>query len=409
MTSSTPNGIEIIREAARQAPPYPKPGDPKENTGFNSLDMHQILRAQRMPAVRTKLTMGGKPQAAQLPDGTVVVAGFIEPPIHPTSCITMQWSTDRGATFSEPKIFEEMPGRTCGFKCLHDGTLILGHGDAPPWISRSTDGGHSWTSTTIGNDIIPGKPAGKRPDDGLGIGESNGVLELPDGTLLQHVFRFHGEYRWSAFLVRSTDGGNTWGDPTPAATGTDADEIYYERLSSGRLIGIGRCSGAYIHRNHLEDAVPGGHEAPMQGEPGDSPSVFYSDDDGHTWTAPRPTGLGVLMAASYPLELPDGRVLLIIGHRQLPFGVQAVASRDDGQSWDLDQPLVLAQHSWSFYCGHPRSCLLDDGSILTGYYTHQDYAPAYPCTVCGSGQAMGSHGGKITGELIRWWPPSDWP
>ncbi|MDP7399823.1 MAG: hypothetical protein QF541_23360, partial [Lentisphaeria bacterium] len=101
-TTTTSDAAARIREDALRAPPYPKPGDPKDNTGFNSLNMHEVLLAQRMPAVRTKLEMGGKPQAAQLPDGTVVVAGFVEPPGHDKSCVTIQWSKDNAATFGEP-------------------------------------------------------------------------------------------------------------------------------------------------------------------------------------------------------------------------------------------------------------------------------------------------------------------
>ena len=400
MSTTTTDGTSRIREDALRAPPYPKPGDPKDNTGFNSLNMHEVLLTRRTPAVRTKLKMAGKPQAAQLADGTIVVAGFIEPPEHEKSCVTIQWSTDNAATFSEPKVFEDMPGRTCGLRCLSSGTLILGHGAA--CMSRSTDGGQSWTTTQLTEDITP--ESGQ-----LGIGESDGAVELPDGTLLQHVHRFLGDYKWQSYLVRSTDEGRTWGDPTLAATGTDADEISYELLHSGRILGIGRCSGAFIKRNKLEDVIPGGRDAPLQGEPGDSPTQFHSDDGGQTWSDPMPTGLGVLQAATYPLQLRDGRVILVIGHRQLPFGVQAVASRDNGMTWDLEHPMILSQHSWSFYSGHPRSCQLQDGSVISGYYTHRMYAPCYPCPKCGDGSILPRHNNELTGELIRWWPPDDWP
>lgn len=379
-----------MRDDALAAPPYPKPGDAKDNTGFNSLNMHEVMLAQRMPAVRTKLEMAGKPQAAQLADGTIVVAGFIEPPKHPKSCVTIQWSTDNAATFSEPKVFEDMPGRTSGFQCLKSGTLVLAHGPGCGCVSGSTDGGHSWTTTQFPEQVTPEYRVN-------GPGESAGVVELADGTLLQHVVCELGDYKWKAFLLRSTDEGRTWGDPTPALTHPDADEISYELLASGRILGIARCSGAFIKRNGLEDVVPGGRAAPISGEPGDSPAVFYSDDQGRTWSDPVPTGLGVLQAATYPLQLRDGRVLLIIGHRQFPFGVQAVASRDGGQSWDLQHPMILAWFSWSYYCGHPRSCQLQDGSILTGYYTHRDEG------------MPPRHNEKCTGELIRWRAPDDWP
>jgi len=44
----------------------------------------------------------------------------------------------------------------------------------------------------------------------------------------------------------------------------------------------------------------------------------------------------------FPLRLQDGRLLLIYGNRQFPFGCQVIASRDDGRTWDLDHPLILS-------------------------------------------------------------------
>ena len=41
-------GAARIREDALRAPPYPKPGDPKNNTGFNSLNMHEVLLARQI-------------------------------------------------------------------------------------------------------------------------------------------------------------------------------------------------------------------------------------------------------------------------------------------------------------------------------------------------------------------------
>ncbi len=382
---------DAMRHAAMSAPVYQNPGKPEQNTGFNSLDMHQIMQVRGHPAVRTRLDLAGKPQAVQLADGMIVVAGFADPRNVNTkqTCVTVQWSTDNGATFGKPKIFPDMQGRTSGLRLLRDGTLVLAHGR--DYVSRSIDAGHSWSQTQLPSDIIPGEGP-------LVLGEVSGCVELADGTLLMHLARrIPNEYKWTAYVIRSTDGGRSWGDPTRVPTHTDADEINYDLLSSGRILGIARCSAAFIKRNGLEDVVPGGRDAPLVGEPGDSPAVFWSDDHGRTWTDPIPTRLGVLQAATYPLELRDGRVVLLIGHRQFPFGVQAVGSRDGGETFDVEHPLMLAWFSWSYYCGHPRSIQLQDGSILTGYYTH--YIMGDPP----------HHNEKCTGELVRWRPPDDWP
>ena len=97
--------------------------------------------------------------------------------------------------------------------------------------------------------------------------------------------------------------------------------------------------------------------------------------------------------------MKDGRLILLYGNRQFPFGVQAVGSRDGGMSWDIDHPIILSWTSWSGYCGHPRSVLLQDGTILTGYYTqHRRRA-----------ELTADHNSDCTGEVVRWRVPDDWP
>lgn len=158
-------------QEARSAPPYVKPKGFR--TGFDGVNMHQVMQVTRRPAVRVKLEMAGKPQAAQLPDGTIVVAGFIEPPVHKESRCTLQYLKDDGKTFGQPIVLD-LPGRTEGFRALKNGALILGHAGG---ISRSTDGGKTWTTFQFPAAIVPGTM-------GLKLGECYGPIELPDGILM---------------------------------------------------------------------------------------------------------------------------------------------------------------------------------------------------------------------------------
>ncbi|GIS59660.1 MAG: hypothetical protein CM1200mP2_18850 [Planctomycetaceae bacterium] len=73
-----------------------------------------------------------------------------------------------------------------------------------------------------------------------------------------------GGYKWNAYLIRSTNRGKTWGDPTQVPTRTDSDEISYEYLpEQKRIYGVTRSSAAQIRRvKSFADQVPGGKNAP---------------------------------------------------------------------------------------------------------------------------------------------------
>jgi len=217
VAAARPINAAAMARDKQKAATYAKPKGLRN--GFDSVDMNAVWSVQQQPAVRVKLEMAGKPQATQLDDGTIIVAGFIEPPVHKKSRCTIQYSKDNARTFGKPIVLE-MPGRTGGFRTLKNGTLILGHTGG---ISRSTDRGKTWSTWEFPKNIVPG--SGR-----LGLGECHGPIELDDGTLALHLFRSVGSYKWNAYLIRSTNGGRSWGDPTQVPTRTDSDEISYEYL-----------------------------------------------------------------------------------------------------------------------------------------------------------------------------------
>lgn len=398
LSTDTTVSTDVMLQDKKRAIPYPKPTGFRN--GFDSLDMHEVWVTQQSPAIRVKLEMAGKPQAAQLDDGTILVAGFVEPPVHKQSRCTLQISYDNARTFRDPIVLP-MPGRTSGFRALKNGTLILGHRGG---ISRSTDKGKNWTTFELPKNIVPG-------DGPLTLGECHGPISLSDGTLIMHLGRTLGHYQWNAYVIRSTDDGKTWGTPTQVPTHTDSDEISYEYLPhTGTLLGITRSSAAQIHREGWQDKVPGGKLAPLASEAGDAAYQFYSADGGYQWSNPQPTGLGTLQAAgAYPLQLRDGRLLLLYGNRQFPYGTQVVGSVDNGKTWHLNQPIILSWHSWSGYCGHPRSTQLQDGTILTGYYTHRINLSGDGPPDPARNAAPPHHNDADTGELVRWRVPDNWP
>lgn len=254
-------------------------------------------------------------------------------------------------------------------------------GDA---LLRSEDEGTSWRACEVRWGSFASADRNMR-----GYGETNGATSLADGTLVLSCFAHRSPMLtvrdWGSYIIRSVDGGRTWGDATFVVP---TDEVSYLQLPDGRLLGFARVDTMYAREVW---GVKG-----QSGEGGDTVTLIESRDLGRTWTEPRRIGLGMAQVPGFPLLLGDGRLLLLYGNRQFPFGCQAIASRDLGASWEVEHPLVLSWFSWDNYCGHPRSLLMPDGSILTGYYTRVL-------------KESSSVAADIASHVVRWRVPGDWP
>lgn len=138
-------------------------------------------------------------------------------------------------------------------------------------------------------------------------------------------------------------------------------------LAGGRLFAAVR----------LDAAAPGllGDSREYQGfvdtaHPRDAVGTSYSDDLGANWSAVKVV-LPPSAAPAHLLLLADGRIVMTYGVRLLPRGVQAIASTDNGATWDFGRRYVLAWHGADANVGYPGSVVLNDGSILTSYYVRR--------------------------------------
>ena len=185
------------------------------------------------------------------------------------------------------------------------------------------------------------------------------MTELPDGTLLMcfHVvwkdgreFVSGSNNRHGAYVLRSRDGGETWGDASQLSD-NNLGETALLYVPSGKLIAL------------------------LRQQPGDTALwQMDSSDQGYTWSEPRRV-TGPRQHPGDLLRLADGRILLTFGHRRVPFGVRALVSHDDGQTWDHQHAITLAAESLSADCGYPSSIQLDDGMIVTVYYVARSLGP----------------------------------
>ena len=368
-------------------------------TGFNSQRLNEIYVCERREAYRSQIAHGwGKPIIQRMPNGDLLASGFCSirerrnpryPDAHEESALFR--SHDEGRTWSEPRLLG-IPGRISQMSVLSGGEVVMAvNGGRQPVVQdvlyRSDNGGESFVECEVPWDEFS---RDNRPGVGRTYGETNGVLELPDGTLLVVCCTIRPPIErytdFNAYIIRSADRGRTWGD---ASFVLNTDEIELLQSPGGKLLGFARLDTSYSR-----DVWGQGGQI---GEGGDQMALMESTDFGRTWTDPRPIGLGMAQIPGFPLMLPDGRLLLIYGNRQFPFGCQVIASTDMGLTWDLEHFLMLAWASWDNYGGHPRSILMDDGSVITGYY-----ARYFKENVKTINQDIVSH-------CLRWHVPADWP
>lgn len=208
------------------------------------------------------------------------------------------------------------------------------------YVTRSTTFGFTWECP-------------HRVDmPGLGFATTAGrIVELEDTTLIMPINGDHGTY-----VSASSDGGLTW-----TQRGMVARTGGSRGLQEMRVISTG-------------DA---GLLAMMRTPSGNFVSAF-SGDGGHTWGEAKKTP--IWCGGSSPgdlLLLSDRRVLCTYGHRRPPFGVRACLSSDGGVTWDTDSEIILREDGSDRDMGYPSSEQLEDGSILTVYYWHDEDQTRY--------------------------------
>ena len=374
----TPLKPPADKEPLLELPKYTASGGSGAYTGFNSLNLQEIYFAEKKPAVRSQISPRGghRPCLAQLASGELLATQQVN------GNIALCRSKDEGFSWGPPREvvvtgIGNLSGRAAQFAALADGTLLLGHEK----MYRSTDQGQSWQECQLDRSVTV---AGQTYD--IGLSESDGPHQLADGTVICSGYIELAPGKAKAYLLRSKDGGRTWGE---ASSISEASEVNIAVLPSGKLFACLRVAPEGV------------------GEGGAVVAMTESSDGGHTWSqARRIEGLGQAQIPGFPLYLKDGRLLIIYGNRQFPFGAQAIASRDGGKTWDTEHPIILAWFSWDAHCGYPRSVVLPDGSIVTGYYA-RIFTGIHHGVVYGPTDRDPNP--DVIGHCLRWEVPDDWP
>jgi hypothetical protein len=345
---------------------------------YLSLRGEDIPALQPVPAERVVIARSGYfPKMVIRADGELLCTFKTgSPHAGKTGRASLARSSDGGRSWSQPVTVLDFPDADDSLDAvgeLPDGTLIFAavsytwKGEkltndadkdfrAGTYVLFSKDDGRHWSTPAKVNTepYTWAYPYGRivRLDDGTlllscfggyipkGPEDSRAELEqmLKNG---QKPLKPESERGNFCFLVRSRDGGKTWGDPSLIAR--YHNEVTLIALKNGGLMAVIRSD-------------EGGHL-----------SSTFSTDRGRSWSAPQQ----ITGNAEHPgdlLRLADGRILLSYGERNRPYGIQAIWSTDEGRTWPQKNKLVLAHDGDHPDLGYPISVQRKDGKIVTAYY-----------------------------------------
>ena len=334
------------------------------------------------------------PTVGRLGDGTLamVCSGFRIRHVCPFGKGVICYSKDEGVTWTNPEIIIDTPldNRDCGIVVSGNSVIVTS-------FTNSVEFQRSWNT------------------DEMHKNYGSCALEEVD-TYLDTIDDATEDRYLGSIYILSSDGGHTYSDikkvPVTSPHGPCVD-------MEGRFVYVGRSFAEYsdnessvTHRIecYISDAdgnfvktadipspddakglvlcephaivLPDGkivvHIRAHSYDDGNRCFTLYqseSYDGGYTFTIPHRILSNLGGAPSHLMLHSSGILIATYGYREKPYGIRAMFSKDDGQTWDTDN--VICDGFGSPDMGYPSTVELDDGKLLTVYYSKDDiYNPA---------------------------------
>ena len=337
---------------------------------------HDLLLEPTPPMPEPGAPGGGLfPVLVQLDGGGLVaVTRTGAPHVGSGGELSLSASSDGGRTWSAPAVAargdveDDLDCRDPALGVAGNGDLVLAYGldsrfDAagrpskrpvPGWgmlVTRSADRGHSWSAPRELPQPSSGPALLLHPYGQMRRVHDSGLVLNARGWYTPEAYARRPDLPGRmTYLYRSDDDGGGWHDP--------------------QLIQAGMTETAFLPLD--EDnwlAYARDPQGPSQ--------IARSADGGQTWHgwAPALSGPEGTSRFRHPgsiARLPNGNVLITYGHRQPPFGVRAIISRDGGSTFDTGREYVITDSYLHEDCGYPSTVCLADGTVVTLAYTVLD-------------------------------------
>ncbi|MDE3259621.1 MAG: sialidase family protein [Gemmatimonadota bacterium] len=293
------------------------------------------------------------------------------------------FSDDAGATWSTPRyVHTDAQGNpACG---LGHALTYLGEGRVmmyschPPSRWFSSDFGETW------GDTVPVEPA---PGGRTWMAWDPVLVDRDPGT--GRMTRLMETGYWGdsatmdsqAYVRFSTDGGRTWTGAHHVPEFEGVNEVCPVRATNGDIVATCRTDPPDAYKDVRFDHYEGF-------------GISISRDDGYTWSEVSQLydwGRHHASTALLPCGYIVATYVVRLGYSDTAdgfprFGIEAVVSRDNGRTWDLDRRYILAAWTgnrksspspigklrsggWHASPHTTSSVVLPDGSILTAYGT----------------------------------------